>query len=241
MNLTTELPSTADLVVVGGGVLGAATAFYASRAGLRVVVVERRPLLATLTTAVAAGGFRAQFDNPEETALVMESIAAFQNFAELAGLPGYDLRLRTPGYLFVTTCPANARRQAEQVALQRAWGIDDVELLDGDEARYRFPFLSEEVSSARFRAADGFLDPKRLTYGFARASAAPFVVSTAVTGFSLAGGRIAGVRTERGDISTGAVVVAAGPFSGPVARRAGLNRSVTTVRRQKRTIVDVPE
>ncbi|HLG50832.1 MAG TPA: FAD-dependent oxidoreductase, partial [Chloroflexota bacterium] len=67
-------PTTADLVVIGGGVLGAATAFYATRAGLRTVVIERRPLLCTLTTPVAAGGFHLQFDNPEETELVRESL-----------------------------------------------------------------------------------------------------------------------------------------------------------------------
>src|SRR5581483_11132807 len=110
MQLTNDLPPTADLVVIGGGVLGAATAFYASRAGLRTVVIERRPLLCSLTTPVAAGGFRLQFDNPDETALVRESVETFENFAEVAGLPGYDLRLQKQGYLFVTTSPTTARR-----------------------------------------------------------------------------------------------------------------------------------
>src|SRR5688500_20400381 len=68
--VTTELPSTADLVVIGGGIVGAATAFFAARAGLRTVLLERRPALCTLTTPAATGAFRAQFDNPEEIALV---------------------------------------------------------------------------------------------------------------------------------------------------------------------------
>lgn len=239
--LTTDLPRVADLVIIGGGVLGAATAFYASRAGLRTVVLERRPLLCTLTTPVAAGGFRAQFANPDETALVLDSIRTFESFAEITGLRDADPRLKKQGYLFVTSDPVIARRQAERVALQRTWGLSDVELLSGAEARYRFPYLAETVISARFRAGDGFIDPKRLTYGFARASNATVVVSTAATGFRLVGGRIQGVETERGPIATDTVVVAAGPFSGVVASWAGLNLAVSTVRRQRLSLPEVPE
>jgi sarcosine oxidase subunit beta len=239
--LTDALPQSADVVIIGGGVLGAASAFYAARAGLRAVVIERRPRLATLTTAAATGGYRAQFDNPEETALVQESIATFQHFAEVADLPGYDIGFRPRGYLFVTTESSTARRQAKRVEQQHQWGVGDVELLTGSEARYRFQFLSETVISARFRAGDGFIDPKRLTYGYARASQTPFIVDTAVIGLSVAGGRITAVETSRGSIATGAVVVAAGPFSGVVARLAGLDLGVTAVRRQKLVLPEVPE
>src|SRR5262245_41730659 len=98
-----DLPRSADLVIIGGGIVGAATAFFAGRAGLRAVVLERRPALCTLTTPASTGAFRAQFDNPEESALVRESIALFERFAEVAELPGYDLDLRQQGYLWLTT------------------------------------------------------------------------------------------------------------------------------------------
>jgi sarcosine oxidase subunit beta len=241
LRLTRELPRVADLVIVGGGVLGAATAFYASRAGLRAVVVERRPRLATLTTAVAAGGFRLQFDNPDETALVQESVDTFDRFPEIAELPGFELGLRRQGYLFVTTSADVARRQADRVARQRAWGIADVELLPGAEARHRFPYLAEEIVSARYRAGDGFIDPKRLTHGYAQASGATFVLETSVTGLQVTGGRIAGVATSRGTIATAAVVVAAGPFSGQIAHLAGLDLGVTAVRRHRLILPEVPE
>src|SRR5439155_10495389 len=91
-------PPTADLVVVGGGVLGAATAFYAARRGLRVVVLEKRARLCTLTTPAATGAFRAQFDNPEETRLVLESIGAFRHFADHLELHGVDIGLSQPRY-----------------------------------------------------------------------------------------------------------------------------------------------
>jgi sarcosine oxidase, subunit beta len=241
LQLTHDLPRTADVVIVGGGVVGAATAFYASRVGLRTVVIERRPRLATLTTTVAAGGFRLQFDNPDETALVRESIEVFDSFSEIAGLPSVDLRLRRQGYLFVTMDPETARRQSELVARQQSWGIADVELLTGAEARYRFPYLDEKTISARYRSGDGFLDPKRLTHGYAAASGASFLVDTDVTGLTVEGGAVKAVATSRGMIATGAVVICAGPFSALVARLAGLDLPVTAVRRNKLIMPDVPE
>src|SRR3954467_10740806 len=94
------LPRSADLVIIGGGIVGAATAFFAARAGLRTVVLEKRPALCSLTTPAATGAFRAQFDNPEEIALVQEGIALFTQFEEVTGLVGYDLLLRQQGYLW---------------------------------------------------------------------------------------------------------------------------------------------
>src|SRR6266699_3770515 len=94
-------PPTADLVIIGGGVIGAATAFFAARAGLRTVVLEKRPALCSLTTPAATGAFRAQFDNPEEIALVQEGITLFTQFEEVTGLVGYDLLLRQQGYLWL--------------------------------------------------------------------------------------------------------------------------------------------
>src|SRR4051794_28842449 len=152
------LPATADLVVVGAGVVGCATAFRATRAGLRTVVVDARPRPATLTTPAATGAFRLQFDNPQEVALVREGIELYADFAAQAGLPGYELGIRRQGYLFCARDETAAARQRALVARQHAFGLDDVELLDGDEVRHRFPYVAESVVSARFRAGDGFID-----------------------------------------------------------------------------------
>ena len=78
MNTLPYPPARAELVVIGGGVVGAATAFHASRAGLRPLIVEARPQLCTLTTPVAAGAFRLQFDDREELELVRESVELFR-------------------------------------------------------------------------------------------------------------------------------------------------------------------
>ncbi len=241
---TTNLPATADLVVIGGGIVGAATAFFAARAGLRTVLLERRPALCTLTTPASTGAFRAQFDNLAEIALVQESISLFENFAEVAGLPGYDLELRQQGYLWLTTSPDLMARQQALVARQHEWGLTDVEWIDGDEVRSRFPYISDEVLGARYRARDGWLDVRRLTMGYAAAASAGgalFVVNAAATGIDLQGGSISGVQTSNGYISVDKVVIAAGPFSGEVALLAGLELPLALVRRQKMIMPDVPE
>src|SRR6266508_184412 len=102
------LPRTAELVVIGGGIVGAATAFHAARAGLRPLVLERRPALCSLTTAVAAGGFRLQLETREQLELVRESAELFLHFAEATGQRGYDPAVRQQGYLWLTTTAAGA-------------------------------------------------------------------------------------------------------------------------------------
>jgi len=235
------LPRGAEVVVIGGGIVGAATAFYAARAGLRPLVLERRPALCSLTTPVAAGGFRLQLETREQLELVRESAALFLSFAEVTGHAGYDPGVRQQGYLWLTTSDAGAGRQRRLVAEQRAWGLADVDLLDGDEARRAFPFVGPEVVQARFRAADGLLDPKPVTMGLAAASGAQVAVGCGVVGFRLGGGRVVEVETTLGTVGADAVVVAAGPFSGEVARLAGVELPVTTVRRQKLVMPDVPQ
>jgi sarcosine oxidase subunit beta len=237
-------PRTADLVIIGGGIVGAATAFFAARAGLRAVVLERRPALCTLTTPVSTGAFRAQFDNPQEIALVRESITLFERFAEVTGLLGYDLDLRQQGYLWLTTTEEGVARQRALVQLQHSWGLSDVEWLSGSEARARFPYLSEDVLGARFRQGDGWLDVRLLTMGYAMAAAnggAVFVVGSEATGFDLGGGRVRGVTTPVGTIATERAVIAAGPFSAEVAGLAGLEVPLSLVRRQKMVMPEVAE
>ena len=236
-----DLPRVAELVIIGGGIVGAATAFHASRAGLRPVLLERRAALCTLTTPASTGAFRLQFDNREELELVRESLDLLSNFSEVTGQTRYDPRLQRQGYLWCTTDPARAEWQRDLVRKQHDWGQDDVEHLDGDEVRRRFPYVSPDVLAARYRAGDGFLDPKEVTLGFAAASGADVVTGCGVTGLRVEDGRLTSVETNGGEISTGLAVIAAGPFSGEVASLAGVELPVQTVRRQKMTMPEVPE
>ncbi|MGH3119141.1 MAG: NAD(P)/FAD-dependent oxidoreductase [Gaiellales bacterium] len=233
MTYLSDLPTGAELLVIGGGVIGAATAFYAARAGLKPVILERRPALATLTTAAATGAFRLQFDNEDEFRLVSESVEMFLNFSEATGQDRYDPQVRTQGYLWLTTSEDGIVRQRNAVERQRAWGLDDVDVLEGKEVRNRWPWISEDVVQARFRAGDGFLDPKELTLGFAAASGARVAVGCEVTGFRVEGDRVSAVETSQGTIGCDAAVVAAGPFSGEVAALTGIELPIQTVTRHK--------
>jgi sarcosine oxidase subunit beta len=240
LQLANELPRTTDVVVIGGGIVGAATAFFARRAGLNVVLLEKRPALCTLTTPASTGAFRLQFDNHEEIALVREGIQLFETVAEVADLPGYDLRLKKQGYLFCATSEAGVEHQRQFVEALHGWGVTDVELLSGDEARYRFNYLSPDIVQARFRNADGWLDPKRLTFGYARASGATICLNTPAVGFVRSGDRVAGVRTPRGAIACEHAVIATGPFAAPVAALAGLKLDLRPTIRHKLVIPELP-
>jgi sarcosine oxidase subunit beta len=235
-----DLPARADLVVVGGGVVGAASAFYASRAGMGVVLLERRSALASLTTTRSLEAFRAQFDEPEDIRMMKESIGVFERFAEVVGLPGYDLSLHQQGYLFVTQAPDGERQVAARVEAQRKGGLEDVVALGGGEARRRFPFLAPTVTAAAFRARDGWLASHELTYGFARASGARVFVETEATGFEIERGRLAAVATSRGRIETPRAVIASGPYTGVTAALAGVRVPVTAVRRHRAGIKTHP-
>src|SRR5437763_6841215 len=118
MRYRPDPPATADLVVIGGGVVGAATAWHAARAGLRPVLVEARPALCTLTTPVATGAFRLQFDNPEEIALVRESVELFLHFSDVTGQRQHDPAVKEQGYLWATTSEERAEWQRALVERQ---------------------------------------------------------------------------------------------------------------------------
>jgi sarcosine oxidase subunit beta len=234
-----SLPQTADLVIVGGGVVGAATAFHAARAGFSPLILERRPALCTLTTPASTGAFRLQFDNLEELELVRESVELFLNFADATEQNDYDLRIRQQGYLWATTDERRAERARALVEQQHSWNQTDIEFIEGDEALSRWPYLSPDVIGARWRPGDGFLDPKALAMGFVAGSRADVVVDCTVTGWRIESDRLVSVETSRGSVGTRTAVIAAGPFSGLVAGSAGVEIPVHTVQRQKLVIPEL--
>jgi len=236
-----DLPETAELVVIGSGIVGAATAFYAARRGFSVLVIERRPAICSLTTAVAAGGYRLQLEHREELDLVGRSVRLFERFAEETGQSLHDPGLRAQGYLWLARSEPVAARQRELVERQRGWGIDGVELLSAEQTRERFPWVSADVLQARFRAADGLIEPKRIAMGLLEGAGAAVVTGTGVTGFRIAGGRLTGLVTNRGTVATERAVIACGPLSELLAAEAGVRLAVSAVRRQRVLLWDVPQ
>jgi sarcosine oxidase subunit beta len=226
-----------DAIIIGGGINGAASAFFLARAGLKPVIVERLPALAALTTSRSMEAVRAQFVEPENVAMMAESIAFYENFAEHTGLPGYTIGLHQQGYLFLTTHPDGPTRFRRRVDAQHTMGLADVEFLTGDEVRRRFPYAAAaEITAGTFRRRDGWISAHEACFGFARASAAPIMLKTAVTGFRIKHGRVAGVDTDQGPFDAPIVVIATGPYSKRVASLAGVDPPLRIIRRHRVTI-----
>lgn len=225
--------SSFDLIIIGGGILGSATAFFASRAGLRVALVEQRASLAAHTTSKAVSCFRAQWDDPDYFYLMSNSINLYENFSETVGLPDYDIGIHQQGWLFASAQADGPSRLRRWIAGQREEGVDDSEFLTGDEARARFPFLAPEVTAATFRARDGWLSPYEAAQGFVQASAAALLLNTRVAGITTQSNRVSGIETERERIFAPRVAVCAGPHSKTFATALGFELPVTLVRRQR--------
>ncbi len=228
-----RVEGTADAVVIGGGVVGTATAYWLSRAGLDVAVLEARDGLGNLTSGASAECFRAQFTEPAMASLALESIDFFEHFAERMDLPGYDLHLHQQGYLFITDDEAMLPGLEAAVEQHRRLAVTDSEFLAGDELRSRFPFLAPSVAGANFRRRDGWLSVHELIQGFAKASSARFFLRTRVLDIQTDERGVRAVETDRGTIQTRTVVNAAGPFAGVIARMAGVDLPLEPVRRQK--------
>lgn len=228
-----DFPKSADAVVIGGGIVGTATAFWLSRAGLDTVLVEMREGLSTLTTPNSIESFRAQFTEPAMSEIAVPSIETFENFAEVVGIPDIDINIHHQGYLFVTDDPEMVPDVKAAVQTHHSLGVTDSEYLTGDEVRQRFPYVGERAVAATFRQNDGWLSTHEATQGFARGSQARFLIETKATGITQDDKGVSSVETNRGNIATRVVVNAAGPFAGVVAKMLGLEIPVRPVRRQK--------
>ncbi len=222
---------TADVVIVGGGCMGASVAYHLARLGVTdVVLLEREQMLGTGSTGRNAGGVRHQFSNEANIRLSIESIALLERFADEVGQP---IDFHQDGYLFLLS-DASVETFRRNVALQRRLGVD-VQWLDGIEAERLAPGLSAEgIAGATFCERDGIADPNGVTMGFARAAQAAGVDvtrDTEVTGIRVERGRIAGVETTRGAIDTRKVVNASGPHARSIGRMAGAEVPVEPYRR----------
>lgn len=224
--------TTADVVIVGGGCMGASVAYYLADRGITdVVLVEREPQLGTASTGRNAGGFRHQFSHPANIELSKESIALFANFEAAIGHP---IDFWPDGYLFLLSSETSASAFRKNVALQRAHGIN-VDWLSATDAAALCPGLAVDgVIGATFCGDDGIADPNGVTQGFARAALARGVEirrGEDVTGIRVDSGHVTGVETSRGLIATQNVVNAAGAWAQGVGRFAGVDVPVTPERR----------
>ena len=222
----------AEVVIIGGGCMGASVAYHLARRGVTdVVLVERDTLLGTGSTGRNAGGVRHQFSNEANIRLSIESIGVLERFADEVGQP---IDFHQDGYLFLLSTPASVATFRQNVALQRGLGVD-VQWLDPQDAARLAPGLDVDGAlGTTFCQRDGIADPNGVTMGFARAAQVAGVSierDTEVTGIRVESGRVAAVETTRGTIDTRTVVNAAGPHARPIGRMAGIDVPVEPYRR----------
>src|SRR5229473_4105849 len=162
---------SADVVIIGGGCMGASVAHHlARRCVTEVVLVEREKLLATGSTGRNAGGVRHQFSNAANIRLSIESIALLDRFGDEVGSP---IDFHQDGYLFLLSSPASVETFRRNVELQRSLGVavDWLEASVGDDVARLAPGIDTNgVLAATFCARDGIADPNGVTAGFAKAA-----------------------------------------------------------------------
>jgi sarcosine oxidase subunit beta len=227
----------ADVIVVGGGIIGLASAYYLERSGADVTVLEKSSIGAG-NTGRANGGIRAQFTSPVSTALSKESIDVWESFEERFGV---DIHYRRPGYLFLAREPGTAERFAENVRRQNELGVGSRRVTP-EEAKELCPGLHhEEFVGGAYCPTDGIADPHLALQGFSAAAndaGADVRTNTAVVDVVRdRSGGVTGVETESESLTADYVVNAAGAWAKQVGRMAGVDLPVTPKRR-KLLVVD---
>ena len=225
---------TADVAIIGGGIIGTSLAYHlARRGGAGRVVVLERALVGSGATGKCNGGVRLQFSTPLSIRFSLEAVEVFERFAEEFGV---DAAFRQYGYLFLITDEADLARFREMHALQRSLGVP-VEMLPPDDIQRLVPALrTDGVLAGSFCGRDGFADPHAVVGGYARRArelGVQILEGTVVTGVRVEAGRVRGVETEAGFVEAPCVVNAAGPWSGLVGRLVGIEVPVQPYRRSQ--------
>lgn len=224
------------VVVIGGGIVGMATAHRLASDGIDVVVCERAKPGAG-STERALGGIRAQFSSPGNIALSQHAMPVWEQFEDTFGV---DIGFRQHGYLFLTADGSTAEAFQRRVALQREHGVPSVSLPPEDAREYLPALHADRFVAATYSPTDGTADPHLALQGFADAArglGADIRTGVEVTDvvFEVAGGtdpQVVAVGTSEGRLPCDFAINAAGPWAGRVGELADLDLPVAPKRRQ---------
>jgi sarcosine oxidase subunit beta len=223
---------TADVVLIGGGIVGSSIAYHLVASGCKdVLVIERETAQGKGSTGKSMGGVRAQFSTPVNIQMSLYSIPFYANFEELLG---YPCDYRPQGYLFCATSEKHIAYLRANYQKQVAMGLKDVRLVDGSEIRGLYPQLrGDDIIGGSFCSTDGFVDPYSAMIGFmtwAGDRGATLWKNASVTGITRDQGSFR-VLTTRDTVSTRAVVNCAGAWSAAIAKMVGIDLPVEPLRR----------
>jgi sarcosine oxidase, subunit beta len=240
-----DIPNTADIVIIGGGVMGTSAAYHLAKRGMKnIVLLEKEDFYGTGATGRCAGGVRYQFSTEINIKLSLESLPMLECFKEEIG---QDVNYRQCGYLLVATNEKDAEAFKRNVQLQNRLGVQ-TQLLSGDEVRTRLPLMKfEDAIVGAFNQKDGIVDPNSLVAGYINAAQKRGVrahTRAEVTGIRVDGDQIEAVETAYGIIQTHMVLNAAGPWSSQIGQMAGVPIPVVPLRRQMFTtnaLQEIPE
>lgn len=233
------VPPAADAVVIGSGGLGAATAYYLAKRGLRVVLLDKAEM-ASQTSRRAAGLSGTLRDDDTMTSIAAEGVRRIERFTAETGEP---MVFHQPGSLKVARRPEHADQLHEEAARGRRLGLDVV-LLSPDEARELMPFLhTTGVTGVMHMRTDIYLEPRQVPEGYVRAAerlGAAVLPRTGVTALLIEGGAVTGVETSKGTVRAAAVVDAAGGWLRRVAALGGTRVGAVPTRHQLMVSVPLP-
>ena len=238
------LPKTADIVIIGGGVMGASAAYHLAQRGVKnILLLEKESGFGTGATGRCAGGVRYQFSTEINVKLSLESLPMIERFKDEIG---QDVSYHKYGYLLVATNEKIVEEFKYNVAMQNRLGVH-TELLSGDEVRRRLPLMRfDDALAGTFNAKDGMVDPNSVVMGYIGAAQKLGVTAlngVEVVGVTVRGGEVRSVKTNLGEVEARVVLNAAGPWSGLIAQMAGIQIPITPLRRQIFTtnpLKDVP-
>ena len=227
------MKSKAECVIIGGGVVGTAIAYYLAKGGMTDCVLVESDYLSSGATGRCGGGIRQQWSTEANTKLAIESV---REFSTLEDELDADIEFLQGGYLVLAYTEEDEAQFEKNVALQQGLGLDVVKLTP-DEIRERVvPQLNTEgVRMATYCPSDASANPFLTTHAYANAARRLGVqveLFTRVNRVLTDGGRVTGVETSRGTISAPLVVNVAGSHSVPIAKTAGVDLPITPCRRQ---------